>query len=365
MKKIITLTWLVSLLLSTTSLSAETDYSSIGIASGLILTSAFVANSNFDINTYDFRQDYLPNFRYHYDDYLQYLPAAAMLGLKATGVPSASSWPKMLVSDAFAIALNALMVNSLKYTISRERPDQSRHNSFPSGHTATAFMTATMLNKEYGSSLSPWIGFGGYAVATATALSRITNNKHWFSDLLCGAGIGILSTELGYVFSELIFNEATSDGFTTQSDDTYEKNNYLAIGMGPIYLEDTAGNGKWGNQWLIQCNWYFSPNWGGVVQCSMDYAEGSLRNGLNTGIVYGYSLTETIRLETSSSLAIEYTSQALPGNRPWEMGLMVEAGLGYRIRPHLMTQLYANLQYLPQYQTETAVGLGIKCCYLW
>ena len=78
--------------------------------------------------------------------------------------------------------------------------------SFPSGHTATAFMTATMLNKEYGHK-SPWIGIGAYSVATATGLMRMANNKHWLSDVLTGAGIGILSTELGYYLADLIFKE--------------------------------------------------------------------------------------------------------------------------------------------------------------
>ena len=59
------------------------------------------------------------------------------------------------------------------------RSGSNRH-SFPSGHTATAFMTATMLNKEYGHK-SPWIGVGAYGMATATGLMRMANNKHWLN----------------------------------------------------------------------------------------------------------------------------------------------------------------------------------------
>ncbi len=97
-------------------------------------------------------------------------------------------------------------VNTLTQTTNVERPDGSNRHSFPSGHTATAFMTATMLNKEYGHK-SPWIGIGAYSVATATGLMRMANNKHWLSDVLTGAGIGILSTELGYYLADLIFKE--------------------------------------------------------------------------------------------------------------------------------------------------------------
>ena len=65
-------------------------------------------------------------------------------------------------------------------------------------------MTATMLTKEYGHR-SPWIGISAYSVATATGLMRMANNKHWLSDVLTGAGIGSLSTELGYFLAGLIF----------------------------------------------------------------------------------------------------------------------------------------------------------------
>ena len=61
-----------------------------------------------------------------------------------------------------------------------------------------------MLTKEYGDR-SPWIGIGAYTVASATGIMRMANNKHWLSDVLMGAGIGILSTELGYYFADLIF----------------------------------------------------------------------------------------------------------------------------------------------------------------
>ena len=65
-------------------------------------------------------------------------------------------------------------------------------------------MTATMLSKEYGH-LSPWVGIGGYGVATMTGLMRIANNKHWLSDVIVGAGIGILATELGYWLTDVLF----------------------------------------------------------------------------------------------------------------------------------------------------------------
>ena len=153
------------------------------------------------------RNTHTPNFHYRYDDFLQYTPLLAVYGMKLGGVESRSSWPRMIVSNAFSATIMAATVNSMKYTIKRERPDGSKNNSFPSGHTATAFMAATIMHREYGLTRSPLYSIGGYTVATATAFSRQLNNRHWLSDVLAGAGIGILSTELGYFLADLIFKD--------------------------------------------------------------------------------------------------------------------------------------------------------------
>lgn len=154
----------------------------------------------------DLRDAYTPTFDHSYDDYLQFAPAAAMLIMKACGVKGRSSWGRMIVSDAFSVILTAGIVNGLKYSVGTMRPDNSTRNSFPSGHTATAFMAAHMLHKEYGG-VSPWISVGGYTVAAVVGVSRQLNNRHWISDVLAGAGIGILSVEFGYFFADLIFKD--------------------------------------------------------------------------------------------------------------------------------------------------------------
>lgn len=169
------------------------------VAAGLVVKSE-------DDHFRSLRNDYLPSFNRHADDYLQYLPAAVMVGMKLGGAEGRSSWGRMLASDAFSAVIMGGVVYSLKQSTRVMHPDGSNDNSFPSGHTATAFMTATMLTKEYGH-ISPWIGIGAYSVATATGLMRMATNKHWLSDVLTGAGIGILSTEAGYYIADLIFND--------------------------------------------------------------------------------------------------------------------------------------------------------------
>lgn len=168
------------------------------IAGGLIVKSE-------DDHFRTFRNDYIPKFDHWYDDALQYVPAITLLAMKLSGVKSKSSWPQMLTADGFSVALTAGIVELLKTTTNVRRPDGSDNHSFPSGHTATAFMTATMLHHEYGEKY-PWLSVLGYGCATATGLMRMANNRHWLSDVMTGAGIGILATEVGYLLSDLIFH---------------------------------------------------------------------------------------------------------------------------------------------------------------
>ena len=163
-----------------------------------------------------FRQDYnnshantrlITNFKSSVDDYTQFFGPAMTLGLKIGGVEGRSDWQRLLVSSAMSYGIMAAFVNGIKYTASEMRPDGSTRNSWPSGHTATSFVGATILHKEYGLTRSPWYSVAGYGIATATGVMRVLNNRHWVSDVLSGAGIGIVSTELAYALSDLIYKD--------------------------------------------------------------------------------------------------------------------------------------------------------------
>lgn len=151
------------------------------------------------------RNRFIPTFRYHYDDYLQYAPAATVLALNAMNIKGKHTPKRALVSYAFSMGIMGVLVNGIKHTAQVQRPDASSKNSFPSGHTAMSFMNATVLHKEYGDYRHELFSVGGYAVATATALGRGLNNRHWVPDVLAGAAIGIVSTELGYLITDQIF----------------------------------------------------------------------------------------------------------------------------------------------------------------
>jgi membrane-associated phospholipid phosphatase len=131
------------------------------------------------------------------DNYIQYVPLVTIFGLKAAGVESRSDFANQVAITAKAELLMGVIVHGMKTWIPSDRPYFDGRNSMPSGHTAQAFVTATILDMEYRDT-SPWIGVGGYAVATTTAVGRMVNNKHWISDVLIGAGIGIFSAKAVY-----------------------------------------------------------------------------------------------------------------------------------------------------------------------
>jgi membrane-associated phospholipid phosphatase len=131
------------------------------------------------------------------DDFSQYAPIAAFYGLSAFGVKSKNNFKDKTIIFATSYLLMGLTVNAFKQTASVERPDGSSLNSFPSGHTATAFMGAELMMQEYKNE-SVWYGISGYVVAAGTGAFRMYNNRHWLTDVVAGAGIGILSAKAGY-----------------------------------------------------------------------------------------------------------------------------------------------------------------------
>lgn len=203
------------------------NFSYMGIP--LVVSGVLVMPDNDDFRK--LRNRFIPKFHNEYDNYTQYLPLAATWGMKLAGVKGRSSWKELAVSNAFSAALMAGAVNTLKYTVREMRPDNTTANSFPSGHTATAFMCATILHKEYGH-LSPWYSVGGYMLAGLTGVTRQLNNRHWVGDVLVGAGIGIIATDLGYFLSDLIFKPDYAAVASPAEFRKGEKPSFLAFNIG-------------------------------------------------------------------------------------------------------------------------------------
>lgn len=142
------------------------------------------------------------------DDFSQYAPTAAVYGLNLAGIHGKNNFKDRTIILGTSYLIMATTVTSLKKITKVERPDGSAFNSFPSGHTGTAFVGAEFMWQEY-KDKSIWYGISGYLVATGTGVFRMYNNKHWLTDVAMGAGIGILSTKAAYwlypILNEKIF----------------------------------------------------------------------------------------------------------------------------------------------------------------
>ena len=85
--------------------------------------------------------------------------------------------------------LTELLVEPIKFATRRERPDGSNRQSFPSGHAAVTFATATVIERHLGWRKSVL----GYAIASYVAASRLHDNRHYLSDVVFGAAVGSIA----------------------------------------------------------------------------------------------------------------------------------------------------------------------------
>lgn len=145
----------------------------------------------------DFLNEWRGDHRTQIDDHLQYVPLGAVYGLSLLGADAKHSYVDRTLELATAYLALGGIVNAIKYTVREPRPDGSANNSFPSGHTATTFMGAELVRIEYGDD-SPWYSVGAYTAAITVGVLRVYNEKHWFTDVFAGAGVGILSARIGY-----------------------------------------------------------------------------------------------------------------------------------------------------------------------
>ena len=134
------------------------------------------------------------------DDYVRFAPVVATYALSFCGVKSKHRFIDKTVILAVSYIASDFVVYNTKNITKSLRPDRlvgDTDYSLPSQHTAMAFVAATFLDHELGY-ISPWISVGGYVAASYVGYARIARNRHWTSDVLMGAGVGILMTNATY-----------------------------------------------------------------------------------------------------------------------------------------------------------------------
>lgn len=146
------------------------------------------------------RNERLGGFHTKVDDYLQFAPLAtgySMLALSGKG--NAWHYTRQIMLTEFILGVTVTGVKTWTKVL---RPDGNSKNSFPSGHTAQAFASATLF-ADYFAEDNPWLKAAAYLTATSVGVLRVMNNRHWVPDVVAGAGIGILSAKLSaFVFEK-------------------------------------------------------------------------------------------------------------------------------------------------------------------
>ena len=300
---------------------------------------------------------------------MQLLPALVLVGLKTAGVESRSTWAQLAVAGAASTLVMASATEGLKRTTRVTRPDGSDRHSFPSGHTATAFMTATMLTHEYGHH-SPWVGVGAYTLATATGLLRVRGHKHWLSDAFTGATIGVFSANVGYWLAGRLAGRAQGEPHSAPqvySRDDSPSFAALSVGLN-IPLSAYALDG----QTTMRTSAGSSVGAEGAYFLSPYVGVGGRVTLANTAVITQRTQAEDDRLEALSASAGAYlsyplTARWLLGSKllggytyyqalslthqtlPARGGLNVGTGLSltYRIQPHSAVRLFADYTLQP------------------
>jgi membrane-associated phospholipid phosphatase len=208
------------------------------------------------------RNRYTPDFHSSLDNYTQYALGAIAFALNLSGVKGRNKLGRAVINWGGSMLIMGGLVNSIKYSAKVMRPDGTSKNSFPSGHTATAFMNAAFLHKEYGH-VNSLYSILGYSMSTYTGVSRSLNNRHWLSDILAGAGIGILSTELSYLIVDSFYKNK-GDFFTSfDAREELEKPSFLSIKSGSsFYIGGTNSLGKLGLEGALEGAYFFNRKWG-------------------------------------------------------------------------------------------------------
>ena len=130
------------------------------------------------------------------------LPVSVIITSKSSDDTNKEMLQKLDYSVS-ALVANGVTTILLKEIIGRERPNREDNRSMPSGHASNSFTVAAVVNELYGKKA----GAVAYLLAGITGVSRIHHNKHYLSDVLIGAGLGII---IGRGFAKT-FNDYKSE----------------------------------------------------------------------------------------------------------------------------------------------------------
>ena len=168
----------------------------------LIAVGSALSGSPFEKNIkYKIRDNIIEDFALPIDDLMQYVPIAEIYIADIVGVKAKNHWFDQTKYLIISNVITASITQAGKRIINKQRPNGSNH-SFPSGHTSFSFTNSAVLFEEFRDS-SKGFAYSGYFLTSTVGALRVINNAHWLSDVMVGAGLGILVTKLVYHYEPL------------------------------------------------------------------------------------------------------------------------------------------------------------------
>ncbi|GAA4310887.1 phosphatase PAP2 family protein [Nibribacter koreensis] len=195
----------------------------------LLAAGIYTIKDNGFYSSYDAKEDAraeFPKFSTKVDDYLFFVPIVGLYGFNLFSSQNKHDIRRQTGLVLASGALTTAIVYPTKILSGQTRPN-GLPRAFPSGHTAYAFTIATIADKEFRDK-SPWISVGSYTIASATGVMRVLNNEHWMSDVLAGAGIGILSVNTVYWLHDKL---AINKGLNATLAPTVLPNGEMGMGL--------------------------------------------------------------------------------------------------------------------------------------
>lgn len=175
--------------------------------SGLIIPGAFLVYGGLkpvinDISKLDDKiwthvQNRYPDFHTNAADYLMWVPSASIYAMDAFHVKTQHTFKEHLILDVGSVLITGGLGFGMRKISEHISAYNTHDTKFPSGHAANVFRGAEIVHQELKYS-HPVLSYSGYVVATGVGLLRIYNKNHLLSEVITGAGVGILSTKLTY-----------------------------------------------------------------------------------------------------------------------------------------------------------------------
>jgi hypothetical protein len=199
-------------------------------------------------------------------------------------------------------------------------------------------------------------------------VSRILNNRHWISDVLAGAGIGILSTELGYFLADLIFKEKGLHDFGAPDFTIPDRPSQIGLTMGlqfPLSAIE-LGNGQRlvsaiGSRMGVEGAWYINRNWGIGASAAVATLPTTLESRPE----------ELLSIDAATVAAGVYGSLPLGENSRFRVSMKALAGCNFMANTNIIPQAMVSDPAGFYYETGVSIsflaqrhfGANIFCDY--